>query len=519
MLAGARLAMAPERPSSPPQDLSALAEAPVAAAALVRSVADGLYVVDREGRLMLLNPAGHQLLGYREGELDGRDVHAAFHFQDGAGRPIPHEDCPLLAVLRTGTATRVEYDHFTRKDGEIIEVGYTSSAIVEDGEVTGAVVIFRDVTDSREVERRADRLSAEREEAGAEWQRNLLPARLADVPGVDVAVSFRPVGKDALVGGDFYDVVPAGEGHLLVLGDVRGKGPGAAAIAAMVRFLLRGAAEHDGEARRLLRLVNAELMQHPSSRFCTLVLAHLVPAQGGRLRAVVSCAGHPQPVLLTREGEARPVGGTGPLLGVFEGFDVASEEVLLEPGDSLVLFSDGLTDTGRRIDRPVAEVAGLLAGAAGLTSAETVSHLEQAAGVVEVQDPPDDVAVLVARVRPVRPEPPVPPPVPVGPAPADPAEVGHVEAAFRTANDRLAAGRPAAEPTIGVTCECGHESCHELIEVPRETYDRVREDARSFLITPGHEVPRAEDVVERHLGFCIVRKYGSAGRAAAAEAP
>ncbi len=510
--------MASDDLSSSTQDLPAVGRAPVVAAALLRSVADGLYVVDRDGRLVLLNPAGHRLLGYAEGELDGRDVHEAIHFQDASGEPLAHADCPLLAVLRSGGATRVESDAFTRKDGRVIEVGYTSSAIVEDGKVTGAVVIFRDVTEPRAVERRADRLSAEREEAGAEWQRNLLPARLADVPGVDVAVSFRPVGADALVGGDFYDVIPAGDGHLLVLGDVRGKGPGAAAIAAMVRFLLRGAADHGGDARRLLHLVNAELIQHPSSRFCTLVLAHLVPAGDGRLRVLVSCAGHPQPVLLTAGGQARPVGGTGPLLGVLETFDVQSEELVLEPGDSLVLFSDGLTDIGRRVDRPPAEVAELLAGLRDHTSAEAVSHLEQAAGVLEVEDLPDDVAVLVARVRPVAAAPPVPPPVPVGAAPADPAAVGHVEAAFRDANDRLAAGRPAAEPTIAITCECGHEGCSELLEVPHDVYDRVREDARSFLITPGHEVPRAEEVIERHAAFCIVRKHGSAGRAAAADA-
>ncbi|CAA9479065.1 MAG: Serine phosphatase RsbU, regulator of sigma subunit [uncultured Solirubrobacteraceae bacterium] len=510
--------MAPDHRPASTQDLSAVAEAPVVAAALVRSVADGLYVVDRHGRLLLMNPAGHRLLGYDDGELDGRDLHAAIHFQDAAGRPVGHDECALLGVLRSGGATRVESDVFTRRDGTAIEVGYTSSAIVEDGEVTGAVVIFRDVTDSREVERRADRLSAEREEAGIEWQRNLLPARLAEVPGVDIAVSFRPVGTHALVGGDFYDVIPAGEGHLLVLGDVRGKGPGAAAIAAMVRFLLRGAADHDGDARRLLRLVNAELMEHPSSRFCTLALVHLLPAEGGRLRAVVSCAGHPQPVLLTAAGATRLVGGTGPLLGVFDSYEVGSEEVVLEPGDSLVLFSDGLTDIGRRLDRPHADVAALLTGAAGHTSAETVSHLEQAAGVVDVPDLPDDVAVLVARLRPVVAAPPTPPVVPVGPAPADPEEVGHVEAAFREANDRLAAGRPAAEPTIAVTCECGHDGCHELIEVPHDVYDRVRADARCFVITPGHEVPRAEHVVERHAAFCVVRKHGSAGRAAAADA-
>jgi PAS domain S-box-containing protein len=248
-----------------------------------------VYVVDRLGRLSFLNPAGHRLLGYADGELDGRDVHAAIHFRDTSGEPLASEDCPLLAVLRSGGATRVESDAFTRKDGRVIEVGYTSSAIVEDGEVTGAVVVFRDITDRRAVERRADRLSAEREQAGVEWQRNLLPARLAQVPGVDVAVSFRPVGDEALVGGDFYDVVPAGEGHLLVLGDVAARVPArrrsrrwcASSCAAQPTTTGRPAAPAPGQRRAPPASLQPVL--HPRPR-------HLVPSSGGAAAARSSSA-------------------------------------------------------------------------------------------------------------------------------------------------------------------------------------------------------------------------------------
>lgn len=488
---------------------------PAVVDALLRGVDDGLYVVDADGRLTVINPAGEQLLGYRQDELLGRDMHAAVHFQDGAGRSQPEVTCPLLGVVSSGGTARAESDWFTRADGTAFEVAYSAAAILDDGLITGAVVVFRDVTERSAVERHATRLTQERTEAGQEWQRNLMPTQLATVPSVDVAVGFRAVGDDALVGGDFYDVVPSGDGHLLVLGDVCGKGPGAAAVAAMVRFLLRGAADRGSDPRALLTLVNDELLQHPSHRFCTLVLAFVLRRDDGRLHASVSCAGHPQPVLLRADGRTTSVGGAGALLGVFEELPVASQDIVLEAGDRLVLSTDGLTDAGRRRDLPT--VSEMLEGHTEPTSAATVSLLEQAAGITELEELFDDVAILVARLEPAAAVPPIPP-APIGSAPADPARIGEVETAFRSENERLVAGRPAEEETIAVSCECGRESCHELLAVPHDVYDRVRSDDRCFVLLAGHEIPRAETVIERHGALCVVRKHGTAGAIAEANA-
>ena len=211
-----------------------------------------------------------------------------------------------------------------------------------------------------------------------------------------------------------------------------------------------------------------------------------------------------------------PVGGAGALLGVFERPPIVVEEVVLEPGDRLVLFSDGLTDTGRF--GHTAEVSEMLAGQTGTTSAETVSLLEQIAGVIDIEDLPDDVAILVARLETAPTRAPAPP-IPVGAPPADPEMVGEVEVLFRSENERLAAGRPADEATIAVTCECGRNSCHELISVPHEVYDHARSDDRCFVVLTGHEVPRAEVVIERHGEFCVVRKHGTAAAVAMADPP
>ena len=499
-------------------DLRNVARSTVLADAFLRCLSDGLYVVDRQGRLLSLNPAGERLLGYQAEELHGRDIHQAIHFQDGTGAPFPRERCPLLNVLVTGEATRVASDWFTRRDGSQFEVGYSSSPVVESGEVTGAVVIFNDITERRAVEREAQRLTDERTDAGAEWQRNLLPGRLHVIPDIETAVSFRPVGRGALIGGDFYDIISAAGDHLLVVGDVRGKGPGAASIGAIVRFLLRGAAAGTGSVAGLVGLVNHELGEHPSSRFCTLVIAHLVHLDDGSVQASVTCAGHPPAVLLTADGQTRAVGGTGPLLGVFDRVEIEPETVTLGPGDSLTLYTDGLTDAGRRITREPVDVIEILRGVRG-TAAEIVTALEHRAGIMDVEDSPDDVAILTVRLaQPDAQARHTAPAAPSGPAPLMAEDIGEVEADARTHNERLVAGRPDAEPVVAVRCECGHPPCTVLIEVPQADYDRVRKNDRSFLIAPGHEIPRVESVIERRPAFIVVAKHGAAGDVAAAAA-
>ena len=117
--------------------------------AITQSIADGIYAVDREGRLTYLNPAAERMLGWSEAEILGRDMHEAVHFQHADRTPFPKEECPLLSVLMTGQTVRSSDDAFTGKDGRIVPVSYTSSPIVEEGAVVGAVVAFHDVTEQK----------------------------------------------------------------------------------------------------------------------------------------------------------------------------------------------------------------------------------------------------------------------------------------------------------------------------------------------------------------------------------
>ena len=192
-----------------------------------------------------------------------------------------------------------------RKDGRSVDVLCSSSPIVRDGRRDGELVIFRDRGQTAPTRRRP-RSHTAHVRPGEQLQRALLPALLPEVPGLDVAVSYRPTGPAALIGGDFYDVIPSRSGRLLALGDVRGKGEEAAGVAAMVRYLLRGAARQRADVPSLLSTVNRELLEHPAGRFCTSILVEVHAEQHGRVQASISCAGHPSALLVRQRGALRP---------------------------------------------------------------------------------------------------------------------------------------------------------------------------------------------------------------------
>jgi diguanylate cyclase (GGDEF)-like protein/PAS domain S-box-containing protein len=119
---------------------------------VISSLGEGLYGVDREGRLVFLNPAGERILGWKEEELIGRSVHNAIHHSHEDGSPYSQEECPLLQVLSTGVAYASNEDHFVRKDGSLFPVSYISTPIYDGNRVSGAVMAFQDITARREDE-------------------------------------------------------------------------------------------------------------------------------------------------------------------------------------------------------------------------------------------------------------------------------------------------------------------------------------------------------------------------------
>ena len=121
--------------------------------AITGQLGEGLYAMDREGRLTFMNAAAERMLGWREAELLGRFTHDVIHFQRADGTPVPATECALLGVMQSGTSVRMHEDAFTRRNGTVFPVACTSSPIVDGGKVVGAVTAFHDVSDRREEEK------------------------------------------------------------------------------------------------------------------------------------------------------------------------------------------------------------------------------------------------------------------------------------------------------------------------------------------------------------------------------
>jgi len=119
---------------------------------LTNSLGEGLLVMDNKGALAFMNPEAEYLLGWREDELKGRDLHEAVHCRDADGRPHASTDCPSHKVLENGRAYRTDDDVFLRKDGTKLPVAFVTSPIREGGAVAGAVVSFKDITERKQAE-------------------------------------------------------------------------------------------------------------------------------------------------------------------------------------------------------------------------------------------------------------------------------------------------------------------------------------------------------------------------------
>ena len=306
------------------------------------------------------------------------------------------------------------------------ELGVRSSIIVPltaRGRVLGALSLLRtgdrepfDATDDRalitELGRRAAlaidnaRLFSEVTRTGQRFRRmaetlqqSLLPPNLPDVPGVDLAATYRAAAAGTTVGGDFYDVFPLAQRWGVVIGDVQGKGTEAAALTAIARHTLRTAGIRNDPATALATLNEVLLRsEEHAGRFCTVLYGELEPLDGGANLRLAS-GGHP-PALLRRAatGAVEAVGGAGTLLGVVADAELNVVNVPLAAGDALVFYTDGITEA--RSPQGEFGEAGLVAAlsAPAATAAGYVTAVVDAVTAHSGGDFRDDIAILVLRV-------------------------------------------------------------------------------------------------------------------------
>jgi PAS domain S-box-containing protein len=229
-------------------------------------------------------------------------------------------------------------------------------------------------------------------------QHGLLPERLPHIPGIALAARHRPAEAD--MGGDFYDAFAVSpDAWLLVIGDVCGKGPDAAVLTALARYTIRAEALHDPRPASVLGALNQAIFtQRGGATFCTATCCLIEHARGAT-HVTIAAGGHPLPLILREDGAVEQVGHAGALLGVLEDADLLDEHVVLCSGDSLVLWTDGLTEAGaphRMLTQ--ADIATMVAARRGAEPAALIRGLEHDALAPVDGAPRDDLAIIALRV-------------------------------------------------------------------------------------------------------------------------
>jgi PAS domain S-box-containing protein len=275
-----------------------------------------------------------------------------------------------------------------------------------------------DVDLAQELARRAAlavdnaRLFRERKHVADVLQRTLLPPELPSIPGVDVAARYRAaIGEGTDIGGDFYDVYATGpDAWHVVVGDVCGKGPEAAALTGLARHTLRAAAMQETTPSAILSVLNEAILRADADeRFCTAAYARIevrprsTAASGGDggVAMTLACGGHPLPLVLRADGVVEPVGRPGMLIGSLPDPELVDVEVDLRPGDAIVLCTDGVTEaTGKRGFFGADRLRDLVAMCAGLDADSIAERLVDEVLAFQDNEPRDDVAVVVLRSNP-----------------------------------------------------------------------------------------------------------------------
>lgn len=240
------------------------------------------------------------------------------------------------------------------------------------------------------------RLYTERSRIAHTLQQALLPGSLPSVPGAEIGARYRAAGELNDVGGDFYDAFQTDDGAwMLVIGDVCGKGPRAAGVTALARHTLRADALSGHSPRQMLSMLHRALQAQPADAdLCTVCVVRLQ-----HRTITVALAGHPHPLLIDRDGESRMLGRSGTLLGMLDPVEVHETSEAIAPGQTLLLYTDGVPEA-RRGDDLLGEdgLRELARSAPALSLDGLLDHVESGALAHAGGSLRDDLAMLALRL-------------------------------------------------------------------------------------------------------------------------
>jgi phosphoserine phosphatase RsbU/P len=332
------------------------------------------YVIDSGNELIIDDAATGLPAGLRRSrDLAGPMAWAGFPVRDPGGRTVG-------ALCVAGHRPRSWSCHDVRMLADLAQVASDEVAL-----------------------RVALRLGSDRAVLARTLQQILLPPRLPEIPGLQVAARYRAGRTGVEVLGDFYDVFPSVRGSWgLVVGDVCGSGIAAAKSTTLARYTLRGEALRQARPSLILAGLNQAMLDWPTDdpRFLTAIYATVRPRLG--VTSVrISSAGHPLALVRRADGRVEAIGRPGTLLGLFPDLDLHDTRLLLRAGDSMILFTDGVTEARSHVDRELygdVRLRELIAGLGNLSAARIATAVIKATRAFSGGAVSDDTAVLVLKV-------------------------------------------------------------------------------------------------------------------------
>src|SRR5215208_4251763 len=325
-----------------------------------------IAIMDLDATVVSWNPAAERLFGYSQDEAVGRSI-------DDLVAETPEMLAEVLKYTQQlSSESRVDaVTRRSRKDGTLVDVELLAVPVTVGGERVGTYAMYHDITDRKRMEAEVRQLNKDLEKRVAERteqlksamakqqqearerqrieqelriarliQQTLLPKSAPELGGYQIAAYYRPARE---VSGDFYDFLELEDGRLgLVVGDASGKGIPAAMVMANTRSVIRTSAQGgDLAPGQVLAEANEILFPDiPPNMFVTCFYAILDPESG---RLSYANAGHDLPYV-QRNGDAEELRARGVPLGLMPGMSYEEKEVVVDAGESVLFYSDGLVE-------------------------------------------------------------------------------------------------------------------------------------------------------------------------------
>jgi len=307
--------------------------------AIISASPDAIWLVDRDRNIILFNPAAAELFGWREEEAVGRHVHEVLYGEPGLETAVcTREDCPVEDAFRGGRPLLKEMD-YERRDGSKVWISGSFSVIRNrKRQIQNVACAFRDITEQKRLQHLA--LVDKELDIASHIQGALLPEGPLENGLVRVLAHQE---QARIVGGDWYDFWEEDNRLMLVIGDAAGSGIPAALLATLAMSAIRAEAKYRTDTLGVLTKANRAIVPHRlEDRFITVFYGEL-DLQTLKLRYVN--AGHNDPVLIRRGTELITLGSSKrTILGAFEDPDLEEEEVEMEPGDRIFIYTDGVIE-------------------------------------------------------------------------------------------------------------------------------------------------------------------------------